>query len=443
MPDLPDGARVPNVPKRFVDLAQRVALHRDRDAKWPLLYRALWRLTHGNEPHLLSLASDPDVRQLEQMRHHVQRDAHKMHAFVRFREVQETRDDGTTAARYVAFHRPDHLIVRREAAWFKRRFPEMAFSLLTPDACAHWDPATQSMSFTDGVDASAAADPDDVEALWLTYYAHIFNPARIKLNAMVNEMPRRHWPTMPETKLIPDLLADAPRRLKEMEKYNAKNADSGAAFFPEGNGPFTLPQLADAARDCRGCELCGPATQTVFGRGPADARLVLVGEQPGDQEDRAGEPFIGPAGQKLNAILAQAGIDRDACYLTNTVKHFRFEPQTADDATSVPGRGKRRLHAKPLARHVNACRPWLEAELDAIRPPVIVALGATAARALFGSTFKITQQRGVWTRTRWSERCLATFHPSAVLRADPARAAEMERQMVADLAKAGESAKRT
>ena len=258
VPDLPEDARVPNVPKRFVDLAQRVALHRDREAKWALLYRALWRLTHGNEPHLLSLASDPDVRRLEQMRHQVQRDAHKMHAFVRFREVAESGADGTTAVRYVAFHRPDHLIVRREAAWFKRRFPEMAFSLLTPDACAHWDPATQSMSFTDGVDASAAADPDDVEALWLTYYAHIFNPARIKLNAMVNEMPRRHWPTMPETKLIPDLLADAPRRLKEMEKYNAKNADSGAAFLPAGVGPFTLPQLAQAARDCRGCDLCGP-----------------------------------------------------------------------------------------------------------------------------------------------------------------------------------------
>ena len=150
-------------------------------------------------------------------------------------------------------------------------------------------------------------------------------------------------------------------------------------------------------------------------------------------------PSWGRRGKNLTQLLAQAGIDRAACYLTNTVKHFRFEPQSADETR----RGKRRIHAKPLARHVNACRPWLEAELDAIRPPVMVALGATAARALFGSTFKITQQRGVWTRTRWSERCLATFHPSALLRADSGRAAEMERQMVADLAKAGEAAKRT
>ena len=429
VPDLPADARVPNVSKRFVELAQRVALHRDREAKWPLLYRTLWRMTRGDEPHVLSIASDPDVRRLDDMRRQVGRDAHKMHAFVRFREVQETRDDGTPVTRYVAFHRPEHLIVRREAAWFKRRFPVMAFSLLTPDACAHWDPVTKQMTFGQGVDASAAAQPDDVEALWLTYYAHIFNPARIKLKAMVNEMPRKHWPTLPETRLIPDLLADAPRRLKEMEQYNAKNANSGAAFFPTGTGPFTLPQLAAAATACRGCELCGPATQTVFGRGQAEARLVFVGEQPGDQEDQAGEPFVGPAGQKLSVLLEQAGIDRSAAYLTNVVKHFRFEPQDRDDTQ----RGTRRIHAKPLARHVNACRPWLEAELDAIRPSVIVALGATAARALFGSTFKITHQRGAWTRTRWSERCLATFHPSALLRAQGPRAEDMQAQMLADL----------
>ena len=415
VPAVAPNMPAPRVPKDFPDLAKKVARHRAHAAKWPLLYRALWRLNRG-EPHLLSLASDPDVQGLNDLRHQVQRDAHKMHAFVRFREVQDEADG---APRYVAFHRPDHLIVRHEAQWFKRRFPEMAFSLLTPDLCAHWDPAAKAMSYTDGVDASAAADPDDVEALWLTYYAHIFNPARIKLSAMVNEMPRRHWPTMPETKLIPDLLADAPRRLKEMEKYSRKNADSAAAFLPEGSGPFGLPQLAAAAADCRGCELCDAATQTVFGRGPSNARLVLLGEQPGDQEDLAGRPFVCPAGQKLDTMLAEAGIDGETAYVTNTVKHFRFEP-----------RGKRRIHAKPASRHVNACRPWLEAELDTILPAVVVALGATAARALFGSTFKIAQQRGLWTRTRWGERCMATYHPSALLRAaDTERAAAMEAEM--------------
>jgi len=420
-PDTPP----PKVNKAFPAIAEHVALHRDIDAKWPLLYRCLWRLTRpvsrGGEPHLLSLASDPDVVRLTQMRHAVKRDAHKMHAFVRFREVKE--ENG--AVRYVAFHRPDHLIVPREAAWFKRRFPTMAFSLLTPDRCAHWDPASQELTFGPGVDASAAAEPDDIESLWLTYYANIFNPARIKMSAMLNEMPRRYWKTMPETKLIPAMLDDAPRRLAEMEKYSLKNADSAAVHLPAGDGPFALPQLAAAAEECRGCDLCGPATQVVFGRGPQHARVVLVGEQPGDREDRAGEPFIGPAGQKLDELLARAGVDREACYVTNAVKHFRFEP-----------RGKRRIHAKPSARHVTACRPWLEAELESIRPRVVVALGATAARALLGSTFKITRERGAFRPTQWCERTIATYHPSALLRVpDRERAAAMEAEMLADLVK--------
>ena len=434
------GAAAPRVSKRFLALAETVALHRNPD-RWALLYRVLYRLTHG-EPYLLDLAGDPDVRDLTQRHHAVRRDAHKMHAFVRFRLVQDASAspagpsagraaedraaDGPTsteAGRYVAFHRPDHLIVRREAGWFKRRFPNLPFSLLTPDCCAHWDPTAREMTFTPGVGPDAAADPDDVEALWLTYYRSTFNPARIKLDAMVKEMPRRHWPTLPETALIPQLLAEAPARLAQMEQYAMAPKDSAAPFVPDSRD---LDVLAEAATHCKGCPLYEPATQVVFGEGPATAGLMLVGEQPGDNEDRQGRAFIGPAGQKLNDLLHEAGIDRDTVYVTNAVKHFKFEL-----------RGKFRLHKKPGVREVNACNPWLEAEVAAVKPRVIVALGATAARALYGSTFKITQQRGEVFSTRWANRCLATYHPSALLRApDPDAAAAMEDACRRDLATA-------
>ena len=166
-----------------------------------------------------------------------------------------------------------------------------------------------------------------------------------------------------------------------------------------------LGALRTAAEECRGCELWEPATQVVFSTGARAARIMLVGEQPGDQEDRAGEPFVGPAGRLLDEALQAAGIDRGAAYLTNAVKHFRFEP-----------RGKRRIHQKPDVRHVTACHPWLEAELEAVQPRVVVALGATAARAVFGRTVKIGESRGRVLDLLPDLPTLVTSHPSAVLR---------------------------
>jgi uracil-DNA glycosylase len=168
------------------------------------------------------------------------------------------------------------------------------------------------------------------------------------------------------------------------------------------------------------------ATQVVFGAGPADATAIFVGEQPGDQEDRAGKPFVGPAGRLLDDMMQQAGISRDEVYVTNAVKHFKFEP-----------RGARRIHSKPSAREVNACRPWLEAEIEAIRPQLIVCLGATAAQSLLGSAFRVTRQRGVPIRdTKWAPCVIATVHPSSLLRApDEATRAQAFAQFLADLKK--------
>jgi DNA polymerase len=177
----------------------------------------------------------------------------------------------------------------------------------------------------------------------------------------------------------------------------------------------SLPRLREAAADCRACPLWERGTQTVFGEGAARSVAMFVGEQPGDREDREGRPFVGPAGRLLDDALQQAGIDRDAAYVTNAVKHFKWEP-----------RGKRRIHAKPSWSELAACRPWLEAELSVVRPRVLVCLGATAAQSLLGRQFRVTQHRGEWVESELAERVTATIHPSAILRAGDRRQAELD-----------------
>ena len=424
-PAPPKPARAPHVPRAFLPLAKALALHRD-PVKWDLLYRLLFRLTHG-EKTLLDDAADRDVALAAKMRHDLKRDIHKMHAFVRFNAVPETRTpDNPSGERYVAFFEPDHLITvgidgaEGQGGWFARRFPQMHFSILTPDGCVHWN--TRELSHTPGVTEAPATD-DDLETLWVDYYRAIFNPARVNPAAMTREMPRRYWKHLPEAEVIPELLKSAPAVVDAM----ATDTYSAAPYVPPPLlGDVSLDQLAEAAQACEGCPLHGPATQTVFGQGPPDADVVLVGEQPGDKEDLAGEPFVGPAGQKLNEALEAAGIDRGRVYVTNAVKHFKFEP-----------RGKFRLHKSPTAREVSACMPWLEAELDLIKPRAIVALGATAGKALFGSSFRITQQRGEPQSTRFAPNALATYHPSAILRTaqrDPDAGAQIEAYLKEDLA---------
>jgi len=186
---------------------------------------------------------------------------------------------------------------------------------------------------------------------------------------------------------------------------------------------LTLPSLKAAAKDCEGCDLYLAATQTVFGEGPTSARVVFVGEQPGDQEDRQGKPFVGPAGRVFDEALGEAGIERKLTYVTNAVKHFSFEP-----------RGKARLHKKPRPGEVRACAPWLRAELKLIEPDVLVLLGATAAQSVWGPQFRITRERGVVKHGPLAKAIVATLHPSAVLRAPDAEARrELFRTLVDDL----------
>jgi uracil-DNA glycosylase len=405
-----------SVSARFVELAQIAFLNRNPE-RFALLYRLLWRLRSNHD--LLDIATDPDVAEVAAMAKAVRRDEHKMHAFVRFREVGREQK-----SHFVAWFEPEHHIVELAAPFFARRFADMPWSILTPDVCAHWD--GHAVSITPGVAKSEAPTADRLEETWRSYYASIFNPARLKVQAMQKEMPRKYWRNLPEASLIKPLIEGAGRTASAMianaatephkpqKRLEPLKASDKAGEMPRKHDD-DIETLRGEAADCRACPLYKNATQTVFGEGPQTARLVLVGEQPGDKEDLAGRPFVGPAGQMLDRALDEAGIDRRTVYVTNAVKHFKFVP-----------RGKIRLHQKPNTPEIRACRQWYERELAAIRPDLVVAMGATAAQSVFGKITPINKNRGRLIDLDDGTRTLVTVHPSYLLRLPDAEAKARE-----------------
>ncbi|HET7889105.1 MAG TPA: UdgX family uracil-DNA binding protein [Bradyrhizobium sp.] len=387
-----------NVPAKFVELAQIAILHRDRK-RFALLYRLLWRLRHHHD--LLEVATDPDVISVSAMAKAVRRDEHKMHAFVRFREIGRERE-----AHYVAWFEPAHHIVELAAPFFARRFADMPWSILTPERCAHWDGF--AISFTPGVSKAEAPASDRLEETWRRYYATIFNPARLKVKAMNTEMPKKYWRNLPEASLIKPLIAGAARASEAMigkAPTEPHKAQQRLEQPMKRKTASELETLREEAASCRACPLWKDATQTVFGEGPPHATIMLVGEQPGDKEDLAGKPFVGPAGQMLDRALVEAGIDRNKVYVTNAVKHFKFVP-----------RGKIRLHQKPSTPEIKACRPWYERERAAIKPVLVVAMGATAAQGVLGKITPINKNRGHLIDLDEQTKALVTVHPSYLLR---------------------------
>jgi probable DNA metabolism protein len=420
----PDAVGITRVPRRFVALAETVICHRD-PARFALLYAALWRITAG-EPTLLETATDPDVIRLEAMAKSVRRDAHKMHAFLRFREVASP--DGP---RHIAWFEPDQHILAAETGFFIDRFGAMRWSILTPEASAHWDGA--ALRLGPGGSRRDAPPEDASDDLWRVYYAAIFNPARLKPAAMRAEMPMKYWRNMPEARAIPRLMAEAPRRAAEMV---ARGATAPAARrqrntmptpllaplpTPEGGSLDALCRALAARRDLPGW--AAQATQPVFGEGPPGAALMFVGEQPGDEEDLAGRPFVGPAGRLFDHALAAVEIDRGRAYVTNAVKHFKFTPL----------RG-RRLHEGPDAGDIAFYRPFLRQEAALVGPKLVVSLGASALRALTGRALAVTAVRGVLARTEDGLPLLPTVHPAYLLRLpdQAAKAREWDR-FLADL----------
>lgn len=403
-----------SVPRAFVGLAEIAIRHSDPE-RFALLYGVLWRLTHG-EHGLLEVATDPAVARLEAMAKAVRRDAHKMHAFLRFRQVETE-----AGPRHVAWFEPDHHIEEAEADFFVRRFAGLRWTIVTPRRTVGWD--GEALSFGPGGRRADVPPDDAVEPLWRAYYGAIFNPARVKPGAMRAEMPRKYWRNMPETFEIPRMLAEAPRRVAEMV------ARGGVAPNPQPQKPMHLaaparvagdmdlldtskdPGLALAAlRD----ELLGRndlpdwasrATQPVFGEGPVGARLLFVGEQPGDEEDIQGRPFVGPAGRLFNRALAEAAVPRDEAYVTNAVKHFKFTPT-----------GKRRLHQSPDAGDITYYRPFLLREVGLVGPKLVVALGASALLALTGKKLPVMKSRATVVTGLEGHPVFGTVHPSFLLR---------------------------
>ena len=398
-----------SVPQSFIELARIAILHRE-PARFDLLYRLLWRLRVN--PQLLRLATDPDVARAETMAKSVRRDEHKMHAFVRFREV--AMEDGS---RFVAWFEPTHHIVELAAPFFARRFASMLWSILTPDRCADWD--GRELTFSAGVPRSEAPSADALEDIWRSYYASIFNPARLKPKMMQTEMPKKYWRNLPEASLIKPLTDMAERKTQamilaepDMPKIVRQRRQASAAKAKPHGG---LDALRDEAANCRACPLWRNATQTVFGEGPDDAEIMFVGEQPGDKEDLAGKPFVGPAGQVFDRALKDAGVARERTYVTNAVKHFKFVP-----------RGKIRIHQKPSTPEIRACRQWYEAELATLKPSLVVALGATAAQSVLGKITTIGKVRGRIIDTEEGVKALVTVHPSYLLRLPDQDAKERE-----------------
>ncbi len=410
------------VPAAFVDLAKEVILHRSVD-RFDLMYRLLWRL--GDEPDLLKVISDRDVADAMERAKNVSRAAHKMKAFVRFRQVHDDRGEA-----WAAWFEPAHRVVEKTAGFFQRRFTTMRWSILTPDGSVFWD--GEALRFGPPATRDMAPSEDEIEEFWKTYYASTFNPARLSVKTMQGEMAKSYWKNLPEAALIPELVAASRARTEAMVAAPAPlpNARFARAVAPD----LHLDRPGDAATDsleavargvqgCRRCPLHRDATQGVCGEGPRAARLMIVGEQPGDHEDLTGRPFVGPAGQVLDAALEEAGIERADVYLTNAVKHFKHEP-----------RGKRRLHKTPNAGEVQACRWWLDAERRLVRPRVVLALGATAGLAVLGRKPAMVRERGEATTLDDGSTALLTYHPSYLLRLpDAAAQVEARVQFVEDL----------
>lgn len=441
----------PTVSRAFLSMAESVVLHAD-PLRFDLVYQLLWRMQR--ESGLRHDPLDAQILQAQGMARAVHRDMHKMKAFVRFRPIQRRDADPL----HVAWFEPEHHIVAATAPFFRDRFTAMQWAILTPRQSVRWD--GQTLTFGPGALREDAPPADAGESLWLTYYTHIFNPARLKMNMMRKEMPRKYWHNLPEAKLISQLANESNARTAQM--VHAEPTVPARRIVPlvqterfvtgtygrseDGQGRFTeckdaqgiLTQHDDtqemparyediqrAVQSCRDCAIGQHATQAIWGEGPARARLMVVGEQPGDQEDLRGRPFVGPAGKLFDRALGELGWSRSELYVTNAVKHFKFEP-----------RGKKRIHKTPSQQEAAACGKWLDVELAQVQPEAIIALGATAARALLGRAVAVTQFRGQWVDSPTGIPVLVTLHPSALLRMEPALQADAWKAWLRDLSQA-------
>lgn len=413
------------VPAAFVEMADTVVWHRDPE-RFARLYALLWRLRA--EPGLMADGADPALARLRTMEKNVRRCTHKLKAFLRFREIG-ARD--LPRRSFAAWFEPTHRTVEPAAPFFARRFADMDWMIVTPERTAKF--ADGRLSFHPGA-ARPDLPEDATEELWGTYFRNIFNPARVKIAAMTSEMPRKYWKNLPEARHIPDLLAHAEARARAMQEAAPTLPPLRAARILERlPAPAVVPAMSEAMTldDLRRRaeeESRDPPPgygRIVMGEGPADAALMVVGEQPGDLEDRQGRPFVGPSGQLFDEAARAAGMSREAAYVTNAVKRFKYTLK-----------GKRRIHNSPDRADIEHARWWITREIEIVQPRLILSLGGTAAETLTGTRAGILRRRGTVEETKVGPVFL-TVHPSYILRLrDAARKAEETERFRADLAAA-------
>ncbi|MFM0644658.1 UdgX family uracil-DNA binding protein [Paraburkholderia bryophila] len=395
----PSPTRGVQVSKELAALLRDAALFRDPQ-RWAFLYKVLWRWQQDDRT--VASPADADGARLNRMAKSVRRAQHDMIAYVRFRRQTAA---AAHAPEYIAWYEPEHDVLGWAAEHFAQRMGRSTWMIATPHGAAFWDGSQLHLEQRRALPGEQHGKAvDDAEALWLAYYRSTFNPARLNEAALEQHMPVRFWKGLPEGQLIPAMISEAKSGARRVAQAGSVGALSGKSIPIEAEFAQPARDPPSSLESCRRCELWRHATQAVGSSGPRDARIVLIGEQPGDQEDLAGQPFVGPAGQLLEIAIARAGLSRAQLYLTNAVKHFKWEP-----------RGKRRLHKTPGQQEIAACGYWLERELLAVRPVVIVALGATALNALLqrkvslrdytGAPFEVA---GAWA--------IATWHPSFALR---------------------------
>ncbi len=379
VPDaLPEVAGSFNVPRALVGLAG-LAIQARESERFGLLYRLVWRAHRGEVA-----VDDLDMVLAGRLAHAVRAEAHRMRTHLRFMPS----GDG-----YLGWYAPGHYVLEANAQLLARRFPARPLTIVTPDGCGHWDGGRLWF----GAGLAQVGDDETLRAWWEAHADVILADARGGTGVPEAE-------DLDESPRPPDRPA------------------LGPVVFRVASDPV----LADArqqAAGCERCDLCDAATQTVFGEGPSDAAVMFVGEQAGDQEDIIGRPFVGPAGQLLDRALEEAGIDRRAIYITNAVKHFKFEP-----------RGKRRIHVSPSPEEIAACGFWLETERGRVRPKLVVLMGGSAARGVLGRPVAVTRERGVPMVLADGQTAFVTVHPSYLLRVPEGEAQAREyRAFVRDL----------
>lgn len=384
------------IPREMMQTLTSASCHADNN-RWAFLYQVVWRWHQGD--HSVLSAADPDGARLAAMVKAVRHEEHDMHAYLRFRE----RSLEAGPPRFVAWFEPMHHILPQVAAHFSRRMGRISWMIATPNATVMWDGAELH---TTAALLRGPADIDDAgESLWLTYYRSIFNPARLNADLMHSHIPSRFWKNLPEGSVVPAMVADAAAGARRVGQTETVGQRQGSVILIQAERAQPQRATVSTLSQCRRCPLWETATQAVAGVGPRNARIMLVGEQPGDREDLEGLPFVGPAGKLLDTVMQRAGLPRETVYLTNAVKHFKWEP-----------RGKRRLHKTPAQREIAACVDWLERELEEVNPQIVVALGSTALKALTGDPrAMLTEQLGkpIAQDGRW---IVAIYHPSYVLR---------------------------